>query len=112
MDKFYEGFKTNSKFLKLIEQYASNLSGQPTSSGANPGANPGTALTQPQPTAQTQATSTAQQQATAAAVKKAADAQKQAAKAELQTLQQTSQQRIKALQNFLAGKGPYVPPSQ
>ena len=37
----FEKVKASSKFLKIIEQYAGNMSGQPTASGAAPGALPG-----------------------------------------------------------------------
>ena len=75
----YENFKSKSKFLKLIEQY-SNVSGQPTTSGANPGANPGTLPVTPVAGVTTPQGLKAQQDVTAANKKQQAVAKRDAQK--------------------------------
>ena len=95
MDCIYEKFKSNSKFLKIAEEYT-NLSGQPTTattSGANPGTQP----------VQTQAIDPKIK----AAEKLQADAAKKAAQAELtaiQTKTNIDQKRDKELQGIIAGQ--------
>jgi hypothetical protein len=96
MEHIYERVKANSKFFKIIKEYAINPTGMATADGANAGTNP----TQPQ------------DPKVITANKLKADADKRAAQAELSAIQtktNVDQKRVKELQSIIAGKPVQVP---
>jgi len=95
MEHIYERVKANSKFFKIIGEYA-NITGMATSAGALGGTNP----TEPQ------------DPKVVTANKLKMDADKRAAQAELSAIQtktNVDQKRVKELQSIIAGKPVQVP---
>ena len=96
MEHIYERVKANSKFFKIIKEYAINPTGMATSAGALGGTNP----TEPQ------------DPKVITANKLKMDADKRAAQAELSAIQtktNVDRERVKALQSIINGKPVQVP---
>jgi hypothetical protein len=93
----YESFKIKSKFLKIAEQYT-NITGEPTPSGAAPGAAPG--VVTPTTTAPVSPNLAKAQKDAEEAQKKAKEVQKKYAQEELNAIQN----RMKELQKIVTQK--------
>ena len=102
MEHIYERVKANSKFFKIIGEYA-NMTGMATSAGALGGTNP----TEPQDPKVITANKLKMD-----ADKLKMDAEKKAAQAELSAIQtktNVDKERVKKLQSIIASKPAQVP---